>query len=75
MHKKIKKAGAIPSTYVLGNEISKDLIQAFKLENLEYQIVLPYKHHNIIAERAIQTYKSHFKSGLAATDPNFPLSK
>ena len=75
MHKKFKKAGVILSTYVLDNETSKDLIQAFELENLKHQIVTPYKHHNNIVERAIQTYKSHFKSGLAAIDPNFPLSE
>ena len=69
MHKKFKKAGVSPSTYVLNNETSKDLIQAFELENLKHQIVTPYKHRNNIAERAIQTYKSYFKSGLAVTDP------
>ena len=75
MHRLFAKAGEAPTTYVLDNEISKDLIQAFQEEKVDYQLVTPYKHRNNIAERAIQTYKSHFKSGLAAMDPNYPLSE
>lgn len=75
MHRKSQKAGVTPSTYVLDNETSKDLIQAFEQENLDHQLVTPCKYHKNIAERVSQTYKSHFKSGLAAKDFNFPLSE
>ena len=75
MHTMFKKAAAAPTIYVMDNEISKDLMEALEEQNVRYQLVTPYKHRNNIAERAIQTYKSHFKSGLAATDPNFPLSE
>ena len=42
---------------------------------MPYQLVAPHKHRNNLAERAIQTYKSHFKTGLSGTDPDFPMSE
>ena len=75
MRRLFEKAGEAPTAYVLDNEISQDLINAFKLENADYQLVAPCKHRNNIAERVTQTYKSHFKSGLAAMDPNRPLAE
>ena len=73
MHRLFERAGEAPTTYVLDNKISQDLIDTFKQQNVDYQLVTPYKHWNNIADRAIQTYKSHFKSGLTAIDPNYPL--
>ena len=70
-----KKSGVMPEMYVLDNETSKELIEAFNNEHITYQLVTPYKHRNNQAERAIQTYKSHLKSGLAGADPQFPLSE
>ena len=75
LHRDFKKAGAAPKTYVLDNEKSKDLLDSFEAENIAYQLVPPYKHRNNQAERAIQTFKNHFKSCLASVDPNFPLSE
>ena len=37
-------------------------------------MVPPHSHRRNLAERAIQTWKNHFKAGLATTDPNFPLT-
>ena len=70
-----KKASVPPQMFVLDNETSADLENAFKEERITYQLITPYKHRNNQAERAIQTFKSHFKSGLAGADPNFPLSE
>ena len=70
-----KKAGVAPEMYVLDNETSSELMQAFDDESITYQLVTPYKHRNNHAERAMQTCKNHLKSGLAGTDPNFPLSE
>lgn len=67
-----KKAGVAPETFVLDNETSKELIEAFDNENISHQLSTPYKHRNNYAERATQTCNSHFKAGLAVTDPNFP---
>ena len=74
IHNDFKRAGAAPNTYVLDNEKSKDLIDSFNDEKIEYQLVAPYRHCKY-AERAIQTFKEHFKSCIAATDPKFPLSE
>ena len=75
IHDTFKLAGIPPNTYVLDNETSQDLRDAFNQEHITYQLVPPYKHRTNLAERAIQTYKAHFKSCLAAVDPNFPLSE
>ena len=74
MHNDFKKSGASPTSYVLDNEISADLVKVFDNEKITYQLATPYKH-NKLAERAIQTYKAHFKAGLATVDPNFPLAE
>ena len=41
-----KKIGLAPKTYVLDNEISGDLLEAFKNQDVDYQIVTPFKHRN-----------------------------
>ena len=74
LHNDFKRSGAAPTTHVLDNEISKDLVESFDRENITYQLATPHKH-NKFAERAIQTCEAHFKAGLATVDPNFPLSK
>ena len=38
-------------------------------------MVPPHTHRRNLAERAIQTWKNHFKAGLASIDPNFPLTE
>ena len=48
---------------------------AFFQEDIKYQLVPPGNHRANAAERAIQTFKSHFISGLAGLDPKFPLGK
>ena len=69
------KAGAAPNTYVMDNEISDGLIAALEKNQTTYQLVPLYTHRRNLAERVIQAYKNHFKSGLASIDPNFPLSE
>ena len=75
LHEIFTKAGTTPSTWILDNEKSNDLIESFNIAQVEYQLVPPYKHRNNQAERAIQTFKHHFKAGLASVDPNFPLAE
>ena len=75
LYSKFKKVGAAPQTYVLDNEISKELLDSFDSERTQYQLVTPYKHRYNQVERGIQTIKSHFKAALATVDPNFPLSE
>ena len=40
-----------------------------------FQFVPSHTHQANIAERAIQTFKNHFKTGLASVDPDFPISE
>ena len=58
---------------VLDNKTSKDLLNSFTKDNIEYQLVVPYKHHSNQAERVIQTFKSHFKACLVGVYPKFLL--
>ena len=75
LHKRYTLAGAAPNTYILDNEKSSLLISTFQKKSLSYQLVPPHHHNNNLAERAIQTWKHHFKSGLATVDPDYPLSE
>ena len=69
------QAGVALNTYVMDNEISSNFIAALTKNNTSYQLVPPHTHRRNLGERAIQTFKNHFKSGLASVDPNFPLSE
>jgi hypothetical protein len=42
-------------------------------QGIDYQLAPPHIHRRNNAERAIQTFKNHFISGLCSVDPNFPL--
>ncbi len=49
---------------------------AFKAEtkkNYKYQLVPPDNHRMNLAERAIQTFKNHFKAVIAEVDKTFPM--
>ena len=75
LHDIYTQAGVAPNAYVMDNEISQDLKIAFKQNDVIYQLVPPYSHRRNLAERAIQTWKNHFKAGLASVNPDFPLSE
>ena len=75
LHHKFSKAGTAPEVWVMDNEISSELKTSFEIKNTSFHLVPPNSHCRNIAERAIQTYKNHFKAGLATTDPKFPLSE
>jgi len=62
-----------PKTHLLDNEASA----AFKAEikkNCTLQLVPPDNHRRNLAERAIQTFKSHFKAIIAGVADNFPMN-
>ena len=69
------KAGTAPEAWILDNEVSDDLKSAFSDNEVEFQLAPPHSHRRNLAERAMQTFKNHFKAGLASTNPNFPLSE
>ena len=73
LHEIFALSGNAPDAYALDNKKSKHLIEAFTKHKVKYQLAPPHCHRTIKAERAIQTFKSHFLSGLATCDPSFPL--
>ena len=75
MHKKFAKAGVAPSTWILDNEKSGTLMEAFEKYEVTHQLVPPRTHRANKAERAIQTFKEHFKTGLDLVHPKFPAKQ
>ena len=74
VHAYLVARGLCPRLHTLDNEASTSLKEFLTAEHVEYQLVPPHIHRRNSAKRAIQTFKNHFISGLASTDPNFPLS-
>ena len=62
-----------PKLHILDNEASEAFKAALR-ENCDIQLVPPDTHRRNHAERAIQTFKSHFISILAGVDPSFPMN-
>jgi hypothetical protein len=71
--KRLTAMGTVkPTTHILDNEASL----AFKTEirkNCTIQLVPPDNHRRNLAERAIQTFKNHFKAVIAGVDDTFPM--
>ena len=70
-HALIRNTGANPEVHVMDNETSKDLEEAIAISGLTIQLVPPNQHRRNNAERAIQTWKCHFISGLSGTRNTF----
>ena len=68
-------AGVQPNTYMLDNELSKELKQALTKKHNTHELVPPHTHCRNLAERAIQMFKHHFIAGLASVDPTFPIAE
>ena len=56
LHGIFAKSGAAPNTYVMDNEIPKELIEVLEENTTTYQLVPPYTYCRNLSERAIQTY-------------------
>ena len=56
----------------LDNEVSGDLLNHFRKETINYQLVPPNSHRRNKAERAIQTWKNNKISVLATADDMCP---
>ena len=78
VHQKIinrmKAAGLGLKKQVLDNECSAAMKASIQGNGMTYELVPPGQHRRNQAERAIQTFKSHFISILAGVDDKFPLS-
>jgi hypothetical protein len=68
----LREGNVIPILHQLDNEVNDLLFAAIKANNCEFQIATAHDHRQLIAERAIQTYKYHLISVLNGTDRNFP---
>ena len=62
-----------PKLHILDNEASEAFKAAIR-ENCDLQLVPPDTHRRNLAERAIQTFKSHFIAILAGVDASFPMN-
>jgi hypothetical protein len=71
---RVTKSGKVrPTVNILDNEA----LELFKVEirkNCDLQLDPPDTHRRNLAERAIQTFKSHFIAILAGLDPAFPIT-
>ncbi len=69
----LKSSGITPKHHILDNECSEEFKATIKKNNMTYQLVPPHNHQRNLTEKAIQTFKAHFKNILCGTDTNFPL--
>ena len=65
--------GCKPTLNVTDNEYSKAVQKYINSQGVDWQLVEPDNHRVNAAERAIQTIKNHFISGLCSVDKLFPL--
>ena len=65
--------GYNPTLNVTDNQASTVLKQFVHSRHCDIQFVEPHNHRVNAAERAIQTFKNHFISGLCITDKQFPF--
>ena len=56
---RLKAAGIKPTKHVLNNEASAEFKKEIKQHNMTYELVPKGMHRHNIAEKAIQTWKSH----------------
>lgn len=75
IHTKMEQSGAKPKSWILDNEASNELKVAMTKKLYKYQLVPPYTHRSNASERAIQTFKNHFKAGIASLDEEFPMKE
>ena len=69
----LKEKGHKPTFNVTDNQATRPIKEYLKKENCKWQFVEPSNHRANAAERAIQTYKNHFISGLCSTDAEWPI--
>lgn len=69
----LKDRGYSPKLNVTDNQAASQIKQFLSENDCQWQFVEPHNHRVNAAERAIQTFKNHFISGLCCTDSEFPL--
>jgi hypothetical protein len=66
--------GYKPTLHKLDNESSRDLKEWISEQQTKLQFTPPDMHRTNAAEKAIQTWKNHFLSGLASLPAEFPIA-
>jgi hypothetical protein len=70
---RLKASGTVkPKTHILDNKASAEFKKAIQ-KNCTIQLVPPDNHRRNLAERAIQTFKNHFKAILNGVNNTFPI--
>ena len=69
----LKEKGYKPTLNITDNQAVRPLKEYLKSEECAWQFVEPANHRVNTAERAIQTFKNHFISGLCSTNSEWPL--
>ena len=65
----------VPTYEIADNAMTQQFIRDLAKRNIQTQLVAPGNHRANNAERAIQTFKCHFISGLATCDPSLSISE
>jgi hypothetical protein len=72
--KRMRKSNLTIKKHILDNEASANYKEAIANNKVEYKLVPPNNHQQIQAERAIQTFKSHFIAIICGIDNSFPMN-
>ena len=75
LNTKFAIAGIQPNRYIMDNKTLKDLLQTITKKKIQYQLAPPHIHQTNTAEKAIQTFKNHFASGLSVCNSKFPIEE
>ena len=73
LYEKIQNKGFVPQLHICDNECPEAFKKFLHVKNIKLQKVPPYDHRTNPAEKAINIFKSHFISGLASLNPDFPM--
>jgi hypothetical protein len=72
-YKMLESKGHVIRLNVMDNQASQTIKKFLTKKQCKSMLVEPHNHRVNAAERAIQTFKDHFVSALAATNSDFPL--
>lgn len=74
IHTTLQSQGFTPTLHTFDNELPLIVQTKLRQNNITVQFVPPHVHRDNSAERAIETFKNHFISGIASVHTSF-LSK
>ena len=73
LYEDLTNKGLQPLIQICDNECPRALKKFLLHKQINLQLVPPYDHRTNPAEKAIDTFKSHFIAGLSSLPPTFPL--